>query len=200
VPADFSVPCIERNIDARAQHRESSAFWRVWQPPSPLIWRYQKIIFMFKDHCYQFHMSWALEMSRKVDRSPWLCYCSWRQVVSSVRVVWRKHFPIRKQTKLRGLSPRANYTDRATTACRRSYCQLFADRGCQRSSWRIPTAVFSVFRPEPIIFFQVAPHLYSRGWVDPVPDPLLLRKSGRAGNRTRASGSVARKFPHPNQL
>jgi hypothetical protein len=28
--------------------------------------------------------------------------------------------------------------------------------------------------------------------VDPVPDPLLLRKSGRAGNRARISGSVAR--------
>jgi hypothetical protein len=28
--------------------------------------------------------------------------------------------------------------------------------------------------------------------VDPVPDPLPLRKSGSAGNRTRASGSVAR--------
>jgi hypothetical protein len=41
-------------------------------------------------------------------------------------------------------------------------------------------------------FFQVAPQLYSRGWVDPVPDPLLLRKSGSAGNRNRASGSVAR--------
>jgi len=25
----------------------------------------------------------------------------------------------------------------------------------------------------------------SRGWVDPVPDPLLLRKSGSAGDRTR---------------
>jgi hypothetical protein len=33
-------------------------------------------------------------------------------------------------------------------------------------------------------FFQVAPQLYSRGWVDPVPDPLLLRKSGSVGNRT----------------
>jgi hypothetical protein len=32
--------------------------------------------------------------------------------------------------KLHGLSPRANYTDRATAACRRSDCQLFADRGC----------------------------------------------------------------------
>jgi hypothetical protein len=35
-----------------------------------------------------------------------------------------------KQTnKLHGLSPRANYTDRATAACRRSECQLFADKG-----------------------------------------------------------------------
>jgi hypothetical protein len=40
-------------------------------------------------------------------------------------------------------------------------------------------------------FFQVAPQLYSPGWVDPVTDPLLLRKSGSAGNRTRTSGSVA---------
>jgi hypothetical protein len=26
---------------------------------------------------------------------------------------------------------------------------------------------------EPLLFYQVAPQLYSRGWVDPVPDPLL---------------------------
>jgi hypothetical protein len=32
--------------------------------------------------------------------------------------------------------------------------------------------------------------------VDPVPDPLLLRKSGSAGNGTRASGSVARNSDH----
>jgi hypothetical protein len=32
--------------------------------------------------------------------------------------------------KLHDLSPRENYTDRATAACRRSYCHLFADRGC----------------------------------------------------------------------
>jgi hypothetical protein len=40
--------------------------------------------------------------------------------------------------------------------------------------------------------FQVAPQLYSRSWVDPVPDSLLLRKSGSAGNCTRTSGSLAR--------
>jgi hypothetical protein len=28
--------------------------------------------------------------------------------------------------------------------------------------------------------------------VDPVPDPILLRKSGSVGNRTRTSGSIAR--------
>jgi hypothetical protein len=33
--------------------------------------------------------------------------------------------------------------------------------------------------------FQVAPQLYSRGRVDPVPDPLLLRKSAGTGYRTR---------------
>jgi hypothetical protein len=44
--------------------------------------------------------------------------------------------------------------------------------------------------------FQVAAQLYSRGWVDPVPDPLPLRKSGIAGNRTRTSGSVARNSDH----
>jgi hypothetical protein len=44
--------------------------------------------------------------------------------------------------------------------------------------------------------FQVAPQLYSRSWVDPVPDPLLLRKSGSAGNRSRTSGPVARNSDH----
>jgi hypothetical protein len=41
-------------------------------------------------------------------------------------------------------------------------------------------------------FSQVAPQLYSRGWVDPFPDTLLLRKFGSAWNRTWTSGSVAR--------
>jgi hypothetical protein len=32
--------------------------------------------------------------------------------------------------------------------------------------------------------------------VDPVPDPILLRNSGSAGNRTLTSGSVARNSDH----
>jgi hypothetical protein len=50
-----------------------------------------------------------------------------------------------QQNKLRGLSPRANYTYRATTAFRRSYCQRLRIEGATWSAWRIPTAVFSVF-------------------------------------------------------
>jgi hypothetical protein len=50
-----------------------------------------------------------------------------------------------KKTKLHGLSTRANYTDRATAACRRSDCQLMRIEGATWSAWRIPTAVFSVF-------------------------------------------------------
>jgi hypothetical protein len=51
------------------------------------------------------------------------------------------------------------------------------------------------------LFFQAARRLYPRGSVDPVADPLISRKSGIAGNRTRNSGSVAtraqRRSPHP---
>jgi hypothetical protein len=94
--------------------------------------------------------------------------------------------------KLHGLSPRANYTDRATTACRRSDCQLGVPRGQRDGSLR----QYSRFsRQEPLLFYQVAPQFYSRGWVDPVPDP-LLSFSGSAGNRTRASGSVAKTSDH----
>jgi hypothetical protein len=60
----------------------------------------------------------------------------------------------------------------------------FADRGC-----RVVSATDPYRRNLGFIdcsryhFFQVGPQLYSRGWVGPVPDPLLLKKSGSAGNR-----------------
>jgi hypothetical protein len=58
---------------------------------------------------------------------------------------------------------------------RMSNCQLLRIEGATWSAWRIPTALFSVFfGQEPLLFYQVAPQLYSRGWVDPVPDPLLF--------------------------
>jgi hypothetical protein len=51
----------------------------------------------------------------------------------------------KKTNKLHGPSPRANYTDRATAACRRSDCQLLWIERVTWSAWRIPKAVFSVF-------------------------------------------------------
>jgi hypothetical protein len=41
---------------------------------------------------------------------------------------------LRTTNKLHGLSPRANYTDRATAACRRSDCQLLRIKGATLSA------------------------------------------------------------------
>jgi hypothetical protein len=61
-----------------------------------------------------------------------------------------------------------------------------ADRGCRLVSATNPHGrSFRFSRSEPLLLFQVSPQLSSRGRVDPVPDPVLLRKSGSAGNRTR---------------
>jgi hypothetical protein len=69
----------------------------------------------------------------------------------------------------------------------------FEDRGCHVVSVKDHyDPILSFLDRSHYFFFQVAPKLYSRGWVDPVPDPLLLRKSGSAENRTQTSGSVAR--------
>jgi hypothetical protein len=88
--------------------------------------------------------------------------------------------------KLRGISPQANYTDRATAACRRSYCQPLLVEGVAWSAQRIHTAVNLHFLDRCRYFFiQVALKLSSRGWVDPAPKPTTFKKSGRFGNRTR---------------
>jgi hypothetical protein len=55
----------------------------------------------------------------------------------------------------------------------------FADRGCHVVSVTNPYGrILGFLDRSRYFFFQVAPQLYSRGWVDPVPYPLLLRKSG----------------------
>jgi hypothetical protein len=62
----------------------------------------------------------------------------------------------------------------------------FADRGCRVVNAANPHGRnFDFLDRGRYYFFQVAPQLSSRGWVDPVPHPLLLRKSGSAGNWTR---------------
>jgi hypothetical protein len=83
-------------------------------------------------------------------------------------------------------SPQANYADWATATGRRILVPTFADRGvscCQRGG--TPTALnLSFLDRSRYFFFQVAAHICSWGWVDPVPDTLLLRISGSARNRT----------------
>jgi hypothetical protein len=45
---------------------------------------------------------------------------------------------LKLKLKLHGLSPRENYTDRATAACRRSDLPTFADRVCHVVSVTVP--------------------------------------------------------------
>jgi hypothetical protein len=90
------------------------------------------------------------------------------------------------------LSPRANYTDRATPLVGK-VSDNFEDRECRLVSVTDPYGhILGFLDRSCYFFFQVVFQLYSRGWVDPVPDPLFLRKCDSAGNRTRTSESVAR--------
>jgi hypothetical protein len=52
-----------------------------------------------------------------------------------------------------------------------NFCGQRVPRG-QRDGSLLPYSRFS--RQEPLLFYRVAPQLYSRGWVDPVPDALLF--------------------------
>jgi hypothetical protein len=108
-------------------------------------------------------------------------------------LTFRSQFPFHKPFRIHyqklnsvAFSPQANYTDRATATRQQSKFQLLRIEGVEWSAQRIPTAVDFGFLDRSLYFsIQVASQLSSRGWVVPVPDPLLLRKSGRAGNRTR---------------
>jgi hypothetical protein len=52
----------------------------------------------------------------------------------------------------------------------------FEDGGCRVvSATDLHGRILDFLDRSRYFFFQVAPQLYSRGWVDPVPDPLHLR-------------------------
>jgi hypothetical protein len=59
----------------------------------------------------------------------------------------------KKKPKLRGLSPQANSTDRATAACRRCWCQVFMVDGVTWSAQQISTAVNLGFLDRSRYFF-----------------------------------------------
>jgi hypothetical protein len=87
--------------------------------------------------------------------------------------------------KLPVLSPQANYTDRVDHRLLAKVVPTFADRGCHVVSVMDPyDRILGFLDRSRYFFFQVPTRLYSRGWVEPVPDPLLLRKCGSLGNRT----------------
>jgi hypothetical protein len=83
--------------------------------------------------------------------------------------------------------PQANCTDWATAAGRRILEPNFSDRGLSHDQCGGPLTVvnLSFLDRSRYFFIQVAPHISSWGWADPVLDPLLLGKSRSAGNRTR---------------
>jgi hypothetical protein len=95
--------------------------------------------------------------------------------------------------KTRGPSPRANYTDRATAAYRRSLCQLLWIEGATWLAWRIPTAVFSTFKTGTATFSfkqllictheaewtPFPTHYFSEKLVAPVLEPGPLRSVAR---------------------
>jgi hypothetical protein len=85
-------------------------------------------------------------------------------------------------------------SDRSMSA---KFVSTFEDTGSHMATVTDPYGRIITFLDRSRYFFcQVAPQLYSRGWVDPITDPLLLRKSGSTGNRTRTSGSAARNSDH----
>jgi hypothetical protein len=60
-----------------------------------------------------------------------------------------------------------------------------------------PLRPYSRFsRPEPLLCLSSSSSVVLTRLSGPVPNPLLLRKSGSAGNRTRTSGSVAKNPDH----
>jgi hypothetical protein len=104
------------------------------------------------------------------------------------------------QTKLKDLNAVALVGERTMPAERPPFVGKVVPtylriEGVAWSAQRIPTVINLGFLDRSrYFFFQVAPQLSSRGWVDPVPDPLLLRKSGNAGNQTQDLGICSQKL------
>jgi hypothetical protein len=122
-----------------------------------------------------FSLFWKIEGT--YCRFLWSPCCMWLyipcyQLLNDLLLYYYK-----QKSKLRGLSLRANYTDLSSD--RRLSAKLvptFADRWCHVVSVTDPYGrILGFLDWSRYYFFQVDPQLYSRGWVDLVPDPLLLK-------------------------
>jgi len=98
------------------------------------------------------------------------------------RKLYEKRLEISGATALQGLG-RQSGRRRLSAKLVPTFSDRVVSRGQRNGS---PRPLISVYRTWIATYFiQVAPQLTSRGWVHPVPDPLPLRKSGSAWNRTR---------------
>jgi hypothetical protein len=102
--------------------------------------------------------------------------------ISSIQTEMRKHHKLKKKLNTVAWVRKELYRPSEDRLSARSV-QTFADWECYAVSVTDPYGGILGFLNRSLhFFFQAAPQLYSRGWLDPVPDPLLLRKSDRAGN------------------
>jgi hypothetical protein len=100
------------------------------------------------------------------EPTPFICAANantWSVDSSDIILVQTNKQP--KKNNPVDLSPQANSTDWSTAICRRNLVPTFVDRGpsrCQHGGF--PYGRWSQFsRPEPLLFFLVAPHLSSQG-------------------------------------
>jgi hypothetical protein len=102
------------------------------------------------------------------------------------------------KTKLRGFIPQANYTDRATAACRRSLCQLVLIEAVAWAAQRIPTAVnLGFLAPEPLLFHSSSSSVILMRLSGPRSTPTTSQKNLVApGIEPETSGSVAGNTDH----
>jgi hypothetical protein len=105
-----------------------------------------------------------------------LCFVSLSHTHTHAHTYTHAHAQANKN-KLRGQSQWTNFTERATTACRRSnakFCSLRVPRGQRDGPHDRNLGFLDRMR---YFFFQVPPQLYSRDWVEPVPAPTSYQKN-----------------------
>jgi hypothetical protein len=98
-------------------------------------------------------------------------------------------------------SPQANYTDLATAACRRSYCQLFRIEGVAWSAQRIPRPLIRFSWPEPLLFHSssssvILARLSGPAEWTPFQTHYFSENLVAPGVKPGTSGSVARNSDH----
>jgi hypothetical protein len=98
-------------------------------------------------------------------------------MLSAMSVLTRATWCNAPEDIYQAFSLQVNYTDYATATDQRILMPTFSDRGVSHGQCSgSPTAISVGFLDRSrYFFFHVAPHLSSRGSVDPIPDPLLFR-------------------------